>query len=29
VGLFQGVIGVFFVLGANSIAKRLGERGLM
>jgi putative aldouronate transport system permease protein len=29
VGLCQGVIGVFFVFGANSIAKRLGENGLM
>ena len=29
VGLFQSVVGVIFVLGANSIAKRLGERGIM
>lgn len=28
VGLFQSVVGVIFVLGANSIAKRLGERGV-
>ncbi|MDR1262487.1 MAG: ABC transporter permease subunit [Oscillospiraceae bacterium] len=29
VGLFQSVICVIFLLGANTIAERLGERGLM
>ncbi|HCS72299.1 MAG TPA: polysaccharide ABC transporter ATP-binding protein, partial [Clostridiales bacterium] len=28
VGLFQSVIGVVFLLIANSVAKRLGERGI-
>lgn len=28
VGLFQSVIGVIFLLGANSLAKRYGERGI-
>lgn len=28
VGLFQSVIGVFFLLGANKIAKQFGERGV-
>ena len=28
VGLFQSVIGVFFLLGANKIATRFGERGV-
>lgn len=28
VGLFQSVIGVFFLLGANNIAKKFGERGV-
>ncbi|MGN1368281.1 MAG: ABC transporter permease [Aristaeellaceae bacterium] len=28
VGLFQSVIGVFFLLGANKIAKNFGERGI-
>ncbi len=28
VGLFQSVIGVIFVLSANSVAKRFGERGI-
>ena len=28
VGLFQSVVGVIFLLGANSIAKRMGERGI-
>ena len=28
VGLFQSVIGVFFLLGANSLAKKFGERGV-
>ena len=28
VGLFQSVIGVFFLLGANKIAKHFGERGV-
>ena len=29
VGLFQSVVGVIFLLGANSLAKRFGERGIM
>ncbi|MDR2658168.1 MAG: ABC transporter permease subunit [Oscillospiraceae bacterium] len=29
VGLFQSVVCVIFLLGANTIAERLGERGLM
>ena len=29
VGLFQSVVGVLFLLGANSLAKRFGERGIM
>lgn len=29
VGLFQSVVGVIFLLGANTLAKRLGERGIM
>jgi putative aldouronate transport system permease protein len=29
VGLFQSVVGVIFVLSANAIAKRFGERGIM
>lgn len=28
VGLFQSVIGLFFLAGANSLAKRYGERGI-
>ncbi|HHT07930.1 MAG: ABC transporter permease [Christensenellales bacterium] len=28
VGLFQSVIGLFFLIGANSLAKRYGERGI-
>ncbi len=28
VGLFQSVIGLFFLLGANTLARRYGERGL-
>ena len=28
VGLFQSVIGVFFLLSANSLAKKFGERGV-
>lgn len=28
VGLFQSVIGVIFLLGANTLAKRFGERGI-
>jgi len=28
VGLFQSVIGLFFLVGANSLAKRYGERGI-
>lgn len=28
VGLFQSVIGVFFLLGANKLAKNFGERGV-
>jgi putative aldouronate transport system permease protein len=28
VGLFQSVVGLFFLLGANLLAKRFGERGL-
>ena len=29
VGLFQSVVGVIFLLGANSMAKKFGERGIM
>ncbi|MBQ8093265.1 MAG: sugar ABC transporter permease [Clostridia bacterium] len=29
VGLFQSVVGVFFLLTANTVAKRVGERGIM
>ena len=29
VGLFQSVVGVFFLFGANFLAKRFGERGIM
>ena len=29
VGLFQSVVGVIFLLGANALAKRFGERGIM
>ena len=29
VGLFQSVVGVLFLLGANSLAKRFGERGIV
>ena len=29
VGLFQSVVGVIFLLAANSLAKRFGERGIM
>lgn len=29
VGLFQSVVGVIFVLGANAIAKKFGERGIL
>ena len=29
VGLFQSVVGVVFLLGANGLAKRMGERGIM
>ena len=29
VGLFQSVVGVLFLLGANTLAKRFGERGIM
>lgn len=29
VGLFQSVVGVIFLIGANSLAKRMGERGIM
>ncbi len=29
VGLFQSVVGVIFLIGANTIAKRFGERGIM
>ena len=29
VGLFQSVVGVIFLLGANNLAKRFGERGIM
>lgn len=29
VGLFQSVVGVIFLMGANSLAKRFGERGIM
>jgi putative aldouronate transport system permease protein len=28
VGLFQSVIGVIFIFGANSLARRFGERGI-
>ena len=28
VGLFQSVVGVIFLLGANSLSKRFGERGI-
>lgn len=28
VGLFQSVVGVFFLLGANAFAKKFGERGI-
>lgn len=28
VGLFQSVIGVFFILGANKVASKFGERGV-
>ena len=28
VGLFQSVIGVFFLLGANKVANKFGERGV-
>jgi putative aldouronate transport system permease protein len=28
VGLFKGLVGVFLIVGANWLAKRLGERGL-
>ena len=29
VGLFQSVVGVIFLLSANTLAKRMGERGIM
>lgn len=29
VGLFQSVVGVIFLIAANSLAKRMGERGIM
>ena len=29
VGLFQSVVGVIFLIGANAMAKRVGERGIM
>jgi len=29
VGLFQSVVGVVFLIGANTLAKRFGERGIM
>ena len=29
VGLFQSVVGVVFLVGANSMAKKFGERGIM
>lgn len=29
VGLFQSVVGVIFLVGANSLAKKFGERGIM
>ena len=29
VGLFQSVVGVIFLVGANTLAKRFGERGIM
>lgn len=29
VGLFQSVVGVVFLVGANMLAKRMGERGIM
>ena len=28
VGFFQSVVGVFFLLGANWLSRKLGERGL-
>ena len=28
VGLFQSVVGLFFLLGANAISRKLGERGI-
>ena len=28
VGLFQSVVGVLFLLGANTLAKKFGERGI-
>ena len=29
VGLFQSVVGIIFLVGANSLAKKFGERGIM
>ena len=29
VGLFQSVVGVIFLIAANSLAKKFGERGIM
>ena len=29
VGLFQSVVGVIFLIAANTLAKRMGERGIM
>ena len=29
VGLFQSIVGVIFLVAANSLAKRMGERGIM
>ena len=29
VGLFQSVVGVIFLVAANSLAKKFGERGIM
>lgn len=29
VGLFQSVVGVIFVMGANALAKKFGERGIL
>ncbi len=29
VGLFQSVVAVIFILATNSLAKRMGERGIM